>query len=408
MLNSYKTIFVVAALFLCVALWVRCMQNDARPDPRGTAFAPASSCRQCHQAVYDSSLSTAHHLASAGANATTLLGNFKQGQNAFAYNTQQKIVAEKRDSGFYQVLYTNGVETEAHRFDISFGTTHAQTSLYWQDDVAYELPLSFYSRVQSWATSPGFSASSPNFKRLIGRDCFECHSAFISHKKDPAVTTGDYFSPAAQLEKMEKRSLIYGIDCQRCHGPAADHVNFHQQHPAEKNARFMVAIASLGRQQQLDMCAQCHSGNDRRKLKSRFEFMPGNDLRDFFLSTSNSQAAKEPDVHGNQLKLLSQSACFLQSSTMTCSSCHGPHEKSGKGKLLYSQKCVSCHSEATHNFCTSTSATPAVLQQNCIDCHMPKRSSEAINFQLAGSSQLSSYLLTTHRIAVYDSSVGKR
>ncbi len=41
------------------------------------------------------------------------------------------------------------------------------------------------------------------------------------------------------------------------------------------------------------------------------------------------------------------------------------------------------------------------MQTNCIDCHMPKQPSRAITFQLSGSDTISSYLLRTHKIAVY-------
>ncbi len=403
MIKNHKMLFVVAALCLCILFWARCMQKSELPDARGNTYAAPGTCKQCHQGIVDSSLSNAHHMASAEATAKTLVGHFTSPKNLFAYSPQQRISMEHRDSGFYQVLYTNGKESEAHRFDIIFGITHAQTSLYWLDDVAYELPLSFYTSADSWATSPGFSASIPDFKRLIGRDCFECHSSNISNRKDPAGT-GDYFSTAEQVERMEKRSLIYGIDCQRCHGPAAEHVNFHQEHPAEKRAKFMVAIGSLSRKQQLDVCAQCHSGNDQRKLRSRFGFKPGDDLSDFFMAKAATPGSKSPDVHGNQFNLLAQSACYLQSQQLTCSSCHNPHTNATEGKELYSNKCMNCHAENSNRFCTVKSPAADLLKQNCIDCHMPKQSSEAISFELAGSNKLSSYLLTTHRIAVYDTS----
>jgi len=407
-IKKHKFFAVIAVLFLCVLFWSRCMKSGTEPDVRGAAYAPAGTCKDCHRAIYDSSLSTAHHLATTQANEKTLLGNFAAGANAFLFNNGQKVLVEHRDSGYYQVLYTKGIETEARRFDIAFGVTHAQTSLYWMNDVAYELPLTYYKHLQNWATSPGFSAANPNFQRLIGRDCFECHSSNISNKKDPSGNTGDYFSTAEQLEQMDRRSLVYGIDCQRCHGPAAQHVNFHLDNHAEKTAKFMVVIHSLSRQQQIDLCGQCHAGNDRRKLKSRFAFKPGDNLSDFFLETSSANDGKEADVHGNQLSLLSQSACFLQSNSLTCSSCHGGHTNAAStSKQLYSQKCMNCHSQAANTFCTVKGIAPAVLTQNCVDCHMPRRASEAIQFEQEGNGKLSSYLLTTHRIAIYDTAFGK-
>ncbi len=308
---------------------------------------------------------------------------------------------EKRDSGLFQVLYIKDMETESRRFDISFGLTHAQTWLYWQGDHTYELPVSYYRSVNDWGTSPGFSATLPNFKRLIGVDCFECHSSYIANKKNTAPA-GDYFSAERETEILEKSSLVYGIGCQRCHGPAAKHVDFHVQYPEIKLATHIVTATSLNQQQQLDGCAICHSGNDKIKLRSRFLFRPGDMLADFFMSSSITDSSRNFDVHGNQFNLLKQSKCFLAADKMTCSSCHNPHNQSLANMVTYSQKCMSCHTQAAGNFCTFTAKPGTMLQDNCIDCHMPKQTSGAISFQLSGSSGISSYLLRTHRIAIHD------
>jgi hypothetical protein len=63
---------------------------------------------------------------------------------------------EKRNDSLYQVLYKNGKEVEAHRFEIVFGIKHAQTSVYWRDRNTYELPVSYYNSINNWATSPDF------------------------------------------------------------------------------------------------------------------------------------------------------------------------------------------------------------------------------------------------------------
>jgi hypothetical protein len=62
---------------------------------------------------------------------------------------------------------------------------------------------------------------------------------------------------------------------------------------------------------------------------------------------------------------------------------------------------MACHKEVTGNFCTVKPEAGQVLKDNCIDCHMPKEASGAISFQVSGSAAISSYLLRSHRIAVY-------
>ena len=51
-----------------------------------------------------------------------------------------------------------------------------------------------------------------------------------------------------------------GVDCEKCHGPAARHVEFQTQNPKETIAKFIINPAGFSRQQSLDMCALCHGG----------------------------------------------------------------------------------------------------------------------------------------------------
>ena len=394
MQNNKRSVFIISILFISIFFLARCInKTQAFNDPRGKNYAGAESCRQCHQAIYDSALLSAHFTATTAASENNIRGDFTKGKNSFVYDEHTMIVMEKRDSGLYQVKYVDGKETEVHRFDITFGSRNAQTWLYWEADKTYELPVSYYSSVHSWATSPGFSSKKPDFRRFIGRDCFECHSSHIVSKLNASTAGID--------EVLVRNSLVYGIDCERCHGAAANHVNFHLENPEEKTAKYIISNKALTQQQQLDACALCHSGNDKVKIESRFRFKPGDAMADFFMDRPKQQSNADFDVHGNQFRLLSESKCFLGSKTMTCGSCHDPHKNAGNDLALYSQKCMGCHNDASHNTCSMAASLGNSIKENCIDCHMPKKPSNAISFELAGSSTKSSYLLRTHRIAIY-------
>ena len=94
---------------------------------------------------------------------------------------------QERDSGLYQASYINGKETEAHRMDILFGVKHAQTFLYWNGNKTFELPVSYYTGIGRWGTSPGFPATHASFNRFIGANCYECHSSFIGSQLNASV-----------------------------------------------------------------------------------------------------------------------------------------------------------------------------------------------------------------------------
>jgi len=376
MKKNRKSLVIISALFLFIVLLSQCIhKTEVFNDLRGKAFAGSAACRQCHQAIYDSVLLS------------------------FVYDKDTRVVMEERDSGLYQVVYVKGKEKKAYRFDITFGLRNAQTWLYWQDDKTYELPVSYYTSVHGWATSPGFSAKLPDFKRFIGRDCFECHSSNIRSELNA--------STAGITEVLVKSSLIYGIDCERCHGGGANHVNYHLEYPEIKTAKHIISIKSFNPQQKLDMCAVCHSGNDKLKIESRFKFRPGDTLSNFFMPSVRT-GINDFDVHGNQYRLMSESKCFLGEKRMNCSSCHNPHTNATKDLAAYSQKCMSCHTDAGNNFCPLADSIGPSIKYNCIDCHMPKRPSEAISFQLPGNKETTSYLLRTHRIAIYSGEAKKK
>lgn len=366
-------------------------------DPRGTTYAGSVSCMECHQKIYDDALNSSHYKASAPATIKNVLGDFRPGHNTYWYDKDTKIVMENRNNELFQVFYKNGKEIKAYRFDIVMGAKNAQTSMFWDKDNIYELPLSYYKSVNNWGTSPGFSASQPYFDGSVSTDCFACHSSHLEVKEDNNTSDG-YFGTEIVPEKMKKESLVYGIDCERCHGPAMNHVNFHKKNPELKLAKYITTNKSLNTQQKLAQCVICHYAG--KNLQSRFKFVVGNSMANFYRE-SNPENAANLDVHGNQYGLLSQSKCFIESKTMDCISCHNPHNDETESLLKQSEKCLSCHSEVKNNFCTTKVSHGVSLKDNCIDCHMPKKPSGVIGFYLSGKSEMSPYVLRTHKIGIY-------
>ena len=371
------------------------MTVEKSNDPRGNVYAGSKACRQCHQSIYDAYVNSAHYNSTRIASGKSISGSFDRGKNVFAFDADSKIVMENRDSGQYQVLYVNGKQKEAHPFDVAFGLRHAQTFAYWEGNKSFELPVSYFITAGSWVASPGFSTTQANFKRFIGRTCYECHSSFIESKLSQ--------SPEGIEEVLDRATLVNGIDCERCHGPAANHVNFHLAFPETKEAKYMVKSVLLTRQQKLDACAVCHSGNDKQKEISAFKFKMGDTLANFFLPWApHRKTTGVFDVHGNQYQLLSQSKCFLQTKIMNCTTCHDPHTSVVTDLSLYSKKCISCHEHIDHKSFAANEVSGKTFTTNCIDCHMPLQPSSIIAFQQSGKDSKAAYLLRTHKIAVYN------
>src|SRR6476661_1189185 len=174
-----RFILVLGFLLIVVVLFSKCYRSHevlSGSGPRGKGYLGSESCKECHSDIYNSYLKTAHFNSTSDPSKTPPLGDFSR-SNSFTFSHDLTIRMEKQGRSYYQVVYKNGKEAIRKPFDIVFGFRHAQTSLYWQGDQTFELPISYYKAVDQWATSPGFSATEINYGRLIGRDCYECHTS---------------------------------------------------------------------------------------------------------------------------------------------------------------------------------------------------------------------------------------
>ena len=393
MKNNKLYVLLVLFLIPVCAILTQCV-NSKKADPRGENYAGSASCIKCHQRIYQDYFNTPHSQSSRPAAIHSIHGSFAPGANTFSFNDQLKIVMEKRDSGLYQVAYNNGKQVAANRFDITFGSEKAETYLYWKNDQLFELPISYFGALHSWTNSPGYAIGKVNFERPIVTRCFECHSSYIREQPSPGIQNRDV--------RFDNGSIVYGIDCERCHGPSAQHVEFHTQHPDDKKAMYMASFKTMTRAQRLDACAVCHSGGKDNYLTSLFNFKMGDTLAKFkepsFLHENvNPQTI---DVHGNQNGLLKASKCFLMSN-MDCNTCHDTHAPAKPNLVAYSQRCTSCHNNANHNTCKMTATVGLTINSNCIDCHMPAKPTNVIKVESAGGKMVIPYMVRTHYIAIY-------
>ncbi|HEY5368540.1 MAG TPA: multiheme c-type cytochrome [Hanamia sp.] len=389
-----RSILFTGIITLCIIVFNRCINDTPQKkviitNPNGQEYAGSESCRTCHQAIYDSFSTTMHHLTSGIAFKDYIKGSFKKNENTFEYNDSMKVVMEERKGGLFQAEYINGKAEEAERFDIVIGSgKKGQTYLYWKHNELYQLPVSYFAGVHHWANSPGYPSDKILFSRFIEPRCMECHTTFESDNS----LHGDFIP----------KQIIYGVDCERCHGPGEKHVEFQEANPKAKLARFIINPASLSRQQSLDACALCHSGT-MLSMKPSFSFLPGDTLSKYFIKNSARIDSFNLDVHANQYGLLTASKCFRISGTMTCSTCHNTHVKEDGNLITYAQKCMSCHTRPNHSAATLHDKTPSFMMANCINCHMPVSASKNLTLLVSDDSIPSPELVRSHLIGIYSS-----
>jgi hypothetical protein len=388
---DFRKIFLLTGILFTIFLFTRCFRSQISKDPRGQAYAGSRECEHCHSSVSGSYEHTAHFLSTRVADEFSVDGNFSKDSNELLINDSTKIVMEKKDSGLFQVLYSNNKPVSAHRFDLVMGAIKGQTYLYLQNDSFFELPVSYFAALNRWTSSPGYDFARLTFNRPVVKECFECHSSFANDGK--GTMDGSNI----------KKSWVLSIDCERCHGPAAAHVQFHETHPDEKQSRFLVSFRTLTRAQKIDLCAVCHSGTKHILLRSTFGFKMGDSLTSYMIPLSTGE---QLDVHGNQTQLLSQSKCFRMSN-IDCSTCHNPHVNERGQLQSFNQTCQNCHTPE-HHFCRIANDSNIVfIKSNCTNCHMPAQASRAIVVQSKNNALAVPNMVVNHRIAIYPEETAK-
>ena len=154
---------------------------------------------------------------------------------------------------------------------------------------------------------------------------------------------------SARIENQQVLDLIPNVNCEKCHGPASEHVK--QARAMTNPPKFSVGKSDWDAEAEIQLCGDCHrlpTTISRKKLREYPDeltrFQPVGMLR---------------------------SACYVKSGgKMRCSTCHNPHQSVTEvSREQHIQKCIACHQEgnAEHVLC------PQSTTEGCIECHMPTK-----------------------------------
>lgn len=248
-----------------------------------------------------------------------------------------------------------GTHTLAHSPSYVLGSgRHTHTLLWSADDRYFQLPLSWYAARRAWALSPGYDAAAARlgFFREVGTGCLNCHA-------DPVTSR-----PGSELRLDHPPT---GMTCVRCHGDGRAHA----EGRAKGEAVGIVRPDRLPPERAADVCAACHFGGAVRVLRPGRQwgdFLPGARLADTAALFARSRA-REGFGSADQAGRLALSACARKTPSMTCTTCHRPHDP-GPARDR-SQPCRDCHGgvgDAPRHPCAAPEGAAAAA--DCAGCHM--------------------------------------
>lgn len=275
-----------------------------------------------------------------------------------------------------------------HELRYVVGSGHfSKTYLAEIDGFLAEAPLTWFASTGQWGMSPGYDhAAQEGFARPIIERCIGCHAG-STEAVDGAV------------QKLRFHELAIG--CERCHGPGSLHAESRNSEQAaapdangaESIDHTIVNPAHLSRDLAEAICQQCHLSADAEvtaRGRSLTDFRPGLPVQDFLLFFRRKAPPTSMKVvgHSDQMAL---SRCYTESTTLTCTTCHNPHETPtvAERPAYYRGICLECHQLQD---CDVDPAIRAVqsAENDCTHCHMPVGPTEIIHLAF-----------THHRIGIH-------
>jgi len=358
--------------------------------PSNDGYVGSKVCAECHGAIY-SKFSQTDMGRSMFLVSPKLLETFPNSAHIFDAKLNRHFDVLVHGGNLYQDDYETGPDSkelfrDTQKVEWIIGSgANGFGAIVRRGDYLFEAPLSFYSKTQRWALSPGYESYDYGFNRPILPGCIVCHSG----RPQPVDNGNGRF--------LDPPFKDLSIGCENCHGPGASHVwEMREIGPSQDGASHsIVNPAKLPSWLADNICASCHQTGDARVLKAGRnyqDFRPGSALDDtiaILMVPPRRDSPPQNDLLEHYFSM-TLSKCYERSeSRLSCITCHDPHVQPAKqeASTYFRLKCLTCHTE-------KSCAVPLAIRQrknppdDCSGCHMPKRDVKEISHSM----------LTNHRI----------
>ncbi|MCB9892571.1 MAG: C cytochrome precursor [Planctomycetes bacterium] len=420
------------AALVAIGAWVVAEQRretlapvEHRPLVESTGeFASSSSCGKCHPDNHRSWFASYHRTMTQVVTPATVLADFS---NVTLSSRGRTIRLFRDGEGFWmevrepQALVDQGWPVTYRRRIVMSTGSHLEQAYWYETGRGRELgnvPFVWLTEERRWVPYDAVFLQPANDDPVAlptgqwNATCIRCHVT----QGRPRIEPGSLL-PDSTVEE-------FGITCESCHGPGAEHVQRHmnpiaryQEHLADRPDPTIVNPARLDHERATESCGQCHgihtvydlAGNQEWNQHG-FPYRPGEPLaktrnvvrflqnlhvpglkrilqrhqgsaRDWFLQQFWNDGTVR--VSGREYNGMLETPCF-QRGEMSCMSCHELHPE-GNDALLASWRsaqmrvgvgadaaCIACHEAYTDERALTdhTHHAPTSTGSSCVNCHM--------------------------------------
>ena len=310
---------MTSQLILALALIdsTRAVRQCAQCHPAQAQLHPASSMAHALEFVPECTILDKHRVLT-----------FKEG--IYTYRIERNEA---------QALYsiTDGQQTLTFPIGWAFGQgTAGQTYVFESEGEFYQTRVSFYREIDGLDLTLGAANLKPrNINEAIGirmarqeqAQCFGCHA-----------------TDAVEAKKLVVDKLIAGVQCERCHGPAENHLK--GINLGDPKLAAMPKLSAYSTEQISTFCGQCH--------------------RTWEEIASAGQVGIT-NVRFQPYRLTNSKCYDTDDKRISCVACHDPHKEIVLNIKSYDAKCLACHGGGKPGALACKTA-----KSNCASCHMPQ------------------------------------
>jgi len=385
----------------------------------GEGFVTSRACRSCHPREYSAWHDSYHRRMTQVATPETVLGDFDGVE--LEYHGSTYVLGHDDEISWFDLISTDpGGEPRRIRRPILLTTGSHHMQAYWYP-VGQGRAMEFFAFVyllpeQRWVPresiflQPTVAVDEPlrrptefeqwQNNRRWNHSCLHCH------------TTGG----EPRFPEIDTRVAEFGIACEACHGPGAEHVERNRDplrryrlHLGAEPDPTILDPSDLAAERGSQVCGVCHGVNYPRGDQVQADFVtghsyrPGGDLTATRLvcRPDDEDAGREPcpdlvleqrfwsdgmlRVSGREYNGMLESPCF-RGGELSCFSCHRLHQGEDDPRprsawaddqldpqMTGNAACLQCHGGFADAgaLAAHTRHAPESSGSQCYNCHMP-------------------------------------